>query len=543
NPKNILSVLLLAAVTALPSHADVKVLTERYNDARTGANLFEHELNSRNVNVSSFGKLFSHAVSGAVQAQILYVPHLLIPGKGLHNVIFVPTMNDVLYAFDADDNQGSNANPLWVRDFTDPAHGITAVPITDIVVTNGPGNIVGNVGIESTPVIDRRSSTMYVLVRTKENGAYFQRLHAVALETGADLPGGVVTIQGKVGALTFDPLIQNQRSALALARGQVFIAWASNEDANPYHGWVMSYDATTLAQTGVFCTSPTGKEGGIWMAGWAPAVDPEGNVYYISGNGDWNGVDNFGQTFLKFCSHGLQLLDWFTPADWAAMNAHDFDVGASGGILIPGTHLLVAGGKSGIFYLLDTRHLGHLTAGDTGAVQELTINSLVPPHGSIKEGPVYWNRHGQKGPWLYVWADNDYLRAFRFNGQTFDPTPVSQSTFTAPTGYTTGGSLALSADGQRPGSGILWASIPFNGDGNHGTTPGVLRAFDADDLTKELWNSEQNSARDSLGDWPKFSPPTVANGKVYEPSFSGQISVYGLLRPSAHDGGDGNDRH
>ena len=540
NPKNTLSAFLLATLVTVPlSRAGVRVLTERYNDARTGANLSEHVLNTRNVNVRSFGKLFSHAVSGAVQAQILYLPHVLIPGKGWHNVIFVPTMNDLLYAFDADNAKGTNADPLWVRDFTDPAHGITAVPITDIVVTKGPGNIVGNVGIESTPVIDPRTNTLYVVVRTKENGSYFQRLHAVAVETGADLPGGVVTIHATAGALTFDPLIENQRSSLALARGQVFIAWASNEDKNPYHGWIMSYAAATLAQTGVFCTTPTGKEGGIWMAGWAPAVDREGNVYYISGNGDWNGTDNFSQSFLKFCSlQSLQLLDWFTPEDWAAMNLHDFDVGSSGGILLPGTHLFVGGGKNGIFYLLNTRNLGHLTAGNTGAVQLLSINSLAPPHGSIKEGPVYWNRHGRKHPWLYVWADNDYLRAFRFNGRTFDPTPVSQSTFAAPTGYTTGGSLSLSADGQREGTGIVWASIPFNGDGNHGTTPGVLRAFDANNLSRELWNSEQNSARDRTGDWPKFSPPTVANGKVYEASFSDQISVYGLL-PSHHGEGSG----
>jgi hypothetical protein len=518
----------LGVLTSQSAQAQ-SVLAERYNDARTGANLAETQLTTANVNVTQFGKLFSQTVSGSTQAQLLYLPNVAIPGKGTHNVIFVATMNDVLYAFDADSNTGANASALWVHDFTNAAAGITPVPIADIVGSNSL-NIVGNVGIESTPVIDPASNVMYLVARTKENGSYVQRLHAVAVETGADLPGSPVTISGSAGGATFDPKIHNQRSSLALANGKVFIAWASHEDKNAYHGWVMAYDASTLTNVGVFCVAPnSGGQGGIWMAGCAPAVDASGNVYYVSGNGSWNGTTEFGESVLKFnTATGLALADWFTPDNWAALNSSDYDMGCCGALLIPGTNLIVATGKAATFFLLNTGSLGHEQTGNGQIVQHFQENTNGGASGAPKGGLAYWNRTTGAGPWMYVWAENDFLKAFHFNGSTFVTTPASQGTVKAPSG-SSAGVLALSANGSTAGTGIVWASIPINQNADHGVVNGMLRAFDANDLTKELWNSQQNSTRDATGTWPKFSPPVVVNGKVYLGSFSNKITVYGLL--------------
>ena len=528
--------LLCAAVcSALPvcGLAQINVPTERYDDARTGANLSENQLKTTNVDTNHFGKLWSYTVSGSVFAQPLYLKDVPAAEHGLRNLLFVATMNDVVYAFDADSN-----STLWQKDLTTEVPGSTPVPIVDITGYNTL-NIVGNIGIESTPVIDIEAGTIYLLARTKENGKYVQRLHALNFLTGAEQPGSPVVIAASVpgtgmasvnGVVSFDPLMQNQRAALALASGQVFLAWASHQDITPYHGWIISYDEKTLTQTGVFLTTPNGEEGGVWMAGRGPAIDKEGNVYYISGNGDWDGKINFSEAFLKFGSRGkLPLLDWFTPDDYVQLNEWDEDLGSSGPLLIPGTDLVIGGGKQGYFYLTHTDQMGHEQTGNGQIVQ--TIDNA---GGDIESGPVYWNRKGSKDPWLYVWADDDVVKAYRFNGRTFDAAPASEGTLVAPQGHS-GGVLTLSAHHNQPHSGILWASMPFNANGINGVQPGILRALNADDLSQELWNSQQNATRDSMGNWPKFSPPLVVNGRVYMASSaadgesSTQVSVYGLL--------------
>jgi hypothetical protein len=535
--------LILLSACARGAFAQINITTERYEQSRLGADLNETQLNTSNVNINTFGKLWSYLVSGSVYAQPLYVQNVTIPGKGTHNVLYVVTMNDVVYGFDADSNSNT---PLLSVDLTTQVAGSTPVPITDIV---GPGlNVVGNVGIESTPVIDLSTSTMYLVARTKEsastcgtvNGNYCQRLHALDMTTLAEKFGGPVVIQGSVsgtgnasvgGTLTFDPKIHNQRSSLALVNGQISIAWASHEDQQPYHGWVMSYDATNLQQTGMWCSSPDGFMGGVWMSGWGPAVDASGNVYYTVGNGDWNGTRNFGESMVKFGSTlGMPLLDWFTPDSWSSLNAGDVDYGSSGPILIPGTDLIAAAGKSSIFYVTHTGNLGHEQAGNGQIVQSLANNG-----GEVKGGPVYWNRSGGAGPWMYVWSNNcDFLKAYHFNGTTFDTGIVSEGTIASPCGAS-GGVLTLSANGSTAGSGIIWSSMPLAEDGDHGVHQGVLRAFNADDLTKELWNSRLNATRDDSGNWPKFSPPTVVNGRVYLASFpadgvsNAPLNVYGLL--------------
>jgi Divergent InlB B-repeat domain/PQQ-like domain len=540
----LLFLFILLCSCARGSSAQINVTTERYDQSRLGANLNETQLNTSNVNVNSFGKLWSYQVSGSVYAQPLYVQNVPIPGKGTHNVLYVVTMNDVVYAFDAD---SSSTTPLLSLDLTTQVAGSTPVPITDIV---GPGlNIVGNVGIESTPYIDLSTNTMYLVARTKEsagtcgtvNGNYCQRLHALDITTFVEKLGGPVVIQGSVygignasvgGTLTFDPKIHNQRSSLALANGQILMAWGSHEDLNPYHGWVMSYNASNLQQTGIWSSTPDGFMAGIWMAGRGPAVDASGNVYYMVGNGDWNGTRNFGESMLKFGStNGMPLLDWFTPDTWSSLNGGDIDYGSSGPILIPGTDLIAGAGKASVFYVMHTGNLGHEQAGNGQIVQSLANNG-----GEVKGGPVYWNRSGGAGPWMYVWSDNcDFLKAYHFNGTTFDTGIVSESTILSPCGMS-GGVLTLSANGSTAGSGIIWSSMPLADNADHGVHQGVLRAFNADDLAKELWNSGLNAARDDSGNWPKFSPPTVVNGRVYMASFpadgvsSVPLNVYGLLQ-------------
>jgi hypothetical protein len=523
--------------------AQINITTQRYDNSRTGANLNETVLTTSNVNSAQFGKLYSYVVDGSVQASPLYVSNLAIPGRGSRNVLFVVTMNDVVYAFDAN-SAATNGGILWKVDFRNPSAGVTPIPIVDIV-NNNSLNIVGNVGIESTPVLDLSSNTMYLVARTKEvSGAitrYVARLHALDITTGSEKFGGPVIIQGSVpgngegsvgGTLTFDPLIHNQRSSLALANGLVVFSWASHEDQWAWHGWVFAYNAATLQQSSIFCVTPNGQNGGIWMSGRAPAVDSAGNLYYASGNGDWDGVSSFGDSIMKIATTGgtLSLVDYFTPDDYAVLQTSDLDLGSSGPLLIPGTSLLIHGGKEPIFFVMSTSNLGHEKAGNNQIVQHFSVTGR-----NIHSGPVFWNRTTDSGPTLYVWPENTTLQAFQFTGTSFNTTPISQSTIVAPTGHSAG-VLTLSANGSTSGSGIVWSSMPINEDADHGVHSGVLRAFDANNLATELWDSEINSSRDALGIWPKFSAPTVANGRVYMAAFpsdgvsAGAISVYGLLR-------------
>jgi hypothetical protein len=539
------------------AHAQIDVVTERYDDARTGANLSETTLNTSNVNVGSFGKLWSYTVSGSVYAQPLYVRNVAIPGQGTHNVLYVVTMNDMLYAFDAD---SSNGTPLLSLDIAGLVPGEFPTCVDDALGFND--NIIGNIGVESTPVIDLSTSTIYLLARTETsdsgachgaNPAFIQRLHALDMTTFEERSGSPVVIGGSVpgngsgssgGMITFDAKIADQRSSLALSNGRVFIAWAGHSDQFNYHGWVMAYDAATLQQTMIWSAAPDGTPfngGGVWMAGRAPAVDADGNVYYVTGNGTWDldmpDARNYGESFVKFGpTPDAPLLDWFTPENYQDLNNSDADLGGSGPVILPGTNLIVSGGKSGVLYLTRTDDLGHLSSNDMNIVQ--VIDNNIDAQGyQIKGGAVYWNRDGGLGPWMYVWSDEcNFFNAYQFNGTDFDIPPVSQSTILSPCG-SSGGVLTLSANGSAPGSGIVWSSMPVSGNANSGVHPGMLRAFDADDLQTELWNSEQNDARDDAGNWPKFSPPTVVNGRVYLGSFPDDgegdtaVNVYGLLGP------------
>jgi len=514
--------------------AQVSVTMERNDPSRTGANLSETALTTSNVNVNQFGKLYSYTIDGSLFAQPLYVPSVVIPGQGTHNVVYVATMNDVIYALDADSN-AVNGGVLWKVDLRNPAGGVTAIPIANIVGSNGL-NIVGNVGIESTPVIDLTSSTIYLVARTMEvSGSttnYVARLHALDITNGTEKFGGPTVIQASVpgsgqgssgGTLTFSSFFQNQRSSLVLANGSVIFSWASHEDEYDWHGWVMAYNAKTLQQTSVFCSTPNGQNAGMWMSGRAPVVDSSGNLYYATGNGDWDGVSSFGDSIIKLSTTGgvLSLTDYFTPDNYQLLQSDDLDLGSSGPIMIPGTTLLITAGKTAEFFLLQSTNLGHESSGNTTALQDFSIS------GDIHAGPVFWNRTTGAGPTLYVWpADSNSLQAFQFTNSRFNTTPLSYSSILTSSGETDA-TMSLSANGSTVGSGIVWATTGA-ANGDHGTVAGTLRAFDANNLGTELWDSQMDDARDDSGVWAKYSPPTVANGKVYSATFSNLLNVYGL---------------
>ena len=493
---------------ALPSaaSAQVDVLTHHNNGERTGTNLHETALTPANVNAEKFGMLFKRVVDDQLYAQPLLVTNVKI-GGGWHDVVYVTTVNNSVYAFDANDPKATV--PFWHVNFGTPAN----LDDADFGCTD----INGSMGIIGTPVIDEKKTTLYVVALTKAGGRFNQRLHALDLATGADLAHSPVPI----AAPGFDPLLQNQRPALFLSSGNVLIGYASHCDKDPYHGFLMSYDAASLTQNGVFNTSPGGSEASIWQSGQAPAVDDKGNIYFITGNGSWNGTTQFSESFIKLDPH-LRLLDWFTPTNHFELDKTDDDLNSSGAILIPGTHLVIGGGKEGVLYVIDTEHFGHL--GDQHAVQHFHATS------SHLHSMVYWNS-AKNGNVLYLWGQRDRARAYRLSGNKFDETPFmirSDKNDGHP-----GAMLSLSANGDKDG--ILWAAIHATGDSWNESRPGILHAYDADDISHELWNSLENPARDDCNNYSKMSPPTVANGKVYLASFgtanvgTGQLCVYGLL--------------
>lgn len=495
----------------------VDVLTQHNDAMRTGANLRETTLTPGNVDARHFGMLFKRVVDDQLYTQPLVATGVRV-GGGWHDVVYATTVNNSVYAFDA--NDPGAAQPLWHVNFG------AAADLHD--ADFGCTDINGKMGIIGTPVIDAAKTALFVVSLTKSGGAFEQRLHKLDLATGADLPGSPVAI----GAPGFDALMQNQRPALLLANGTVYIGYASHCDKEPYHGFLLGYDAVSLRQTGVFNSSPGGEGASIWQSGQGPAVDEQGNLYVVTGNGSWNGTTQFSESFLKLDPH-LHLLDWFTPTNHEQLDKDDNDLNSSGATLIPGTKLVLGGGKEGKLYLLDRDKLGHL--GDEGALQHFQAT------GSHLHSIVYW-KSAKSGELLYLWGQRDKARVYRFLPATpdlLDTTPFIERP-ERNEGHP-GAMVSLSANGGKDG--ILWAAIHATGDSWHESRPGVLHAYDADDIRHELWNSLQNPARDDCGEYSKMAPPTIANGKVFLASFgtantgTGQMCVYGLLpsgaRPAA----------
>ncbi len=491
------------------------VLTYHYDNARTGQNLREKVLTPINVKTATFGKLYSFPVDGAVYAQPLYVSNLSVGGR-VRNVVFVATEHDSVYAFDADNQADA---PLWQVSFIDPANGITTVLSAD---TNC-NDIDPEIGITSTPVIDIATGTLYVVAMTKENGTIAHRLHALDITTGSEKFGGGKKIQASVpgtalpndgkGNLIFSSVLENQRAALLLNDNVIHIAFGSFCDFGDHHGWQMTYDAKTLTQLGAFSATPTGTEGGIWQSGGGPAADAYGNVYTITGDGTFNGDSggrNFGNTFLKFSGASLKVTDYFTPFNQATLDAVNGDLGSGGALILPDqvtgpTHLLVSAGKQGTIYLLDRDNLGKYQTGSDSQI----VQSITGPR-SLFATPAYFENT------VYMAPSGDKLTAYRLANGQLSMISQSPNTFRWP-----GATAIVSANGST--NGVVWA-LETNGSG----ATAILHAYSATDLSVELYNSGQNSARDYAGSAVKFTVPVVANGKVYLGA-QGQVSVFGLL--------------
>ncbi len=513
--------------------AGLAVVSTYHNDnARTGQNIIETVLTPGNVNPAHFGRLYSFPVDGSVYAQPLYMPQVAMPGNGIHNVVIVATQHDSVYAFDAD---SPTPAPLWKVSFLNPEAGITTLSPTDV----NASDILPEIGITSTPVIDVASNTLYVVAATKENGAFYHRLHALDMTSGAEKFGGPRIIQasypgtaqdGNDGILSFSSRFQLQRAALLLSQGKVLIAFASNADSGLYHGWVVAYDAVTMKQTGAWVSTPNGYQGGIWMSGCGISADADGNLYLSIANGPFDGYGeqpgaNFSDSIVKLRSgtHGLTLSDFFTPYNQAKMAQDDLDLGSSGVVLLPDQpgpypHLAISSGKNGHIYLLNRDNFGGYNSAGKGnpqIVQELS-GQLRQQMGT----PAYWNGRLYFGGGISPY--NDSIKAFAIRNGMLSTSPVSQS---AAIYHLTRGTVSISANGNN--NGIVWAvHTDAYYDPHQG--PAVLHAYDARNLTHELYNSNQRLTRDNPGPASKFTVPTVANGKVFVGT-ANQLSIYGLL--------------
>ncbi len=501
-----------------------QVTTSQYDNFRTGATLNEKNLTPQNVNAGQFGKLGAFKVDGPVYAQPLFLPGVEVPGKGTHDVIYVATEHDSVYAFDAD---RPGDPPLWQVSFLDKNRNLT-VPSEDDVQCPF---IRPEVGITSTPVIDLNSGTLYVLSRTKikhrtSEDEFFQHLHALAITTGVEKFGGPKLITASVpgqgsgavnGKVAFDPLKENARAALTLANNNVYILWASSCDVDPYHGWVMGYDAQTLAQKAVLNVNPNGREAGIWLSDTGPAVDAEGNLYVPTGNGTFDvdsGGHDYGDSVLKLDGSSLGIRDYFTPHDQDRISEADSDVGSSGPLLLPDQpgshrHLLLQPTKDSTIYVIDRDNMGKFHH-DSDALLEM-IKMAGGGYGAM----AYWNGHA------YFSASDDYLRDYVIKSGQLAPNASSTVKFANP-----GATPSVSADGKK--NAIVWAisTKAWNGPD---TKNAVLYAFDATKLGEPIYSSEQNSQRDRAGFATRFVIPVVINGRVYFGTRN-EVEVYGLLK-------------
>lgn len=517
----------LATYATPAAHAQVNITTYHNDNGRTGLNPNETVLTPSNVNANSFGLLFTQPVDGYVYAQPLYLSGVTMPDGSKHNVVYVATEHDSVYCFDADSNQGADAQPLWVTSLG------PSVPNPDV----GSWDLVPEIGITSTPVIDLSTQAIYVLAKTKEldssgNVIYVQRLHALSLTTGHEIANSPVVIRASVpgtgdgnngnGYVPFDPLTEHNRPALLLSGNTIYIGWASHGDNGPYHGWVMGYNDSTLAQTAVLNLTPNSGLGGIWQSGDGLAGDSNGNVFAATGNGGFDGSSDFGDSVVRmapvFSKGGggpFVVKDYFTPSNQYTLAEYDEDLGSGGVLLLPRTagslahpDLMISVGKQGTIYLIDRDNMGHYNGMTDTMVQEVAGQI-----GGVWGSPAYFNGS------VYFGGVGDTLKAFSIANGVLSTQPISQTPQVF--GYP-GPSPSVSSNGTS--SGIVWA---IQTDGYSTPAPAILHAYDASDLANELYNSSQYADRDQLGYPCKFTAPTVANGKVYVPEQYG-VAVLGL---------------
>jgi hypothetical protein len=508
------------------SASNIDVTTYAYDNLRTGQNTSEMTLTPANVTSSKFGKLGEFVVDGLVDAQPLLLSNLNIPGTGSKNVLYVVTEHDSIYAFDADSISSTGGTALW---------HVSALLSGETTSDNrGCGQVTPEIGITSTPVIDRSRNAIYIVAMSKDSqGNYFQRLHALDLTTGKELYGGPTTIQATFpgtganssnGNIVFDPKQYKERAGLLQVGGTIYTTWASHCDISPYTGWVIAYNADSLARSGVLDLVPNGNDGAIWMSGGAPGADASGNIYFIMGNGTFDTTlnssgfpvnGNCGNCFAKISSNApLTLLDYFTPLNTQSESNSDTDFGSGGELLLPDIldvtgktrHLGVGSGKDANIYVVDRDNMGKFNANSDNIYQQ--INGQLA--GGVFSKPSYFNGI------VYYGAVNDAIKAFPISAGKLATGPSSQSphTFTYP-----GSNPIISASGTT--NAIVWAV--------ENTNPvAVLHAYDAINLATELYNSNQApSGRDNFSN-NKFITPMIANGKVYVGT-SKSVAVFGPL--------------
>ena len=535
---------LLFCAVAVPAFGQTSVLTQHNDNARTGQNTSETILNTSNVNVNQFGKLFAMPSDGQVYAQPLYVPGVTING-GVHNVVILATENDSVYAYDAD----SSGAPLWKASMVDSAHGAgTGEMALNSATTTFCTDTQPKVGITSTPVIDPTLKTIYVEAKSTDGTNYFHRLHGLDLLTGNEKSPGPIVIAGTVsgtgdgssnGQIAFDNLNQLNRPGLLLMNGTIYIAYASHCDFGSYHGWLFAYDAATFAQKSVYVTTPNGGLGGFWMSGAGVAADASGNIFIASGNGTFDTTNvpagETGDTILKLgtANQSLTLLDYFTPYNQLLLENTDTDLGSGGVLLLPDQpgplpHILVEAGKEGNLYVINrdqmTTNNSHYCpapgcTSDPEIIEETGRNAVGIGVGMFNVG-AYWNST------LYFWGVQDVLKSIPITNGLPDFTHITAST---PELRFPGAGLSVSSNGTTPGSAIVWAIDGTQwGAPGPGPGPAVLYAYDATNILTMLYSSAQNATRDSAGNAVKFGVPTVANGKVYVGT-STEVDVYGLV--------------
>ena len=537
---------LLILITLVPflSFSQNSVLTQHNDLYRTGWDNHETVLTTANVAPSSFGLLFSRPVDDQIYAQPLVVSNINLPGYGTKNIVITATVNNTVYAFDAD--SGNVTSPYWQVNLT-PV-GSRVIKNTDMTGACG-GNykdFSGNIGIVGTPVIDSTTNTMYLVARSVTSAPdsdFQQYLHALDITTGAERPNSPVLITAQVvrslgGFSIFTPQQQNQRAGLMLLNGIVYITWASHCDWSPYHGWVIGYDKSSLQQDIVYNTTPTGGAGGIWMSGAAPSADDAGNIYLAVGNGtttisaDRSTLINSAESALKLTLAGntLAVSSFFVPYNYSILDSVDNDFGVAGMLLIPNSNRVLTGCKNGNLYLLNRDSMGGYDSLKNDVIQTITVSTR--SHG-LRSSLAYYK--GAVNEYIYSWSESAPLSAFPFD-RTADTLNVLNAQISGVQGPASGNGsfFSLSSNGSVDSTAVLWVNQSVSGNANQATRLGILRAFSAIDVTHELWNSSMDSA-DMPGNYSKFNCPTISNGKVYLATFSNKLMVYGLRAPDAHD--------
>jgi len=586
----------LLAVSGGQLSAQVNVLTRHNDSSRTGANLNETILTPSNVNKDHFGKLATRVVDGNIYAQPLIVSQAKVAGRRTPvNVAVVATEHNSVYAFDADDTRPASATALIWK--TGPAVLGQHIESSDLYTSIGSpecSDLTTEIGITSTPAIKMtgHEGVVFVVAKSRRGGQYSQRLFALNLADGAKLGsisiegesrgtgvGSNISAEGADATIRFDPKLQLNRPALLLDGNILYIAFGGHCDQGKYHGWVFAYDVSdpkAPKKIDAFCNTPNGtglrseSRAGIWMSGEGPSVDSEGNIYFVSGDGTYNGSTDFGNSLVKARLAGgkIRIGDWFTPENQELLKNKDVDFGSTGAVLLPNSHLLLAGSKDGRIFLLDRENLGK---GDSPALEAIQVThepDLRP------DPPLFYNLHG-----TVIWAraheifayfsgEEDPVKQYKLipdadHGWRFAPGGAYRSSENCPAKpncvaapypnfpngmfghadrdsiWMPGGVMALSANGDVDGSGVLWVAMPYSVNANHGVVRGVLRALDASDISKpELWDSEHTgNDRDRLGEFAKFCPPTVANGKVYVSAFQREIVSRDGVHSKAPQGG------